>query len=433
MADILLIDIKSGALPPSPDPEPQPQEGYRVRYFDGVNPDPIKIQYVERGNDATPPTNPNPDPTYLVFNSWNNPSTNITNVRDIGAVYDTIDGKSYAFLSVTKHTGKTANIHLMTSNGYFVINWGDGTSDTIDTPVSGIQYKAIKTYTDYGDYVVSIEYVGTSYYTLGWNNGLKMVIGECSTTGDIYQNITGGGLMLKKFYMGRNVSPQFNYFVHLYNLEILTISTDVTSISNLYFLLNVIILIFPNSVTSLGNKVGFVCNVKNTFILPNTIITIGNLFGANSMVQYVIIPDSVTSLGNSFLETCHDLRSTFIGTSVNTIGIYCLRNSYANENFELSSNLTSVGSNFLMNQHYIKKITFGQLVSSIPSNSFGGNTRIEIIKCYASNPPILPSTLFNKLDGYLKIYVPDTAVNTYKNATNWSYYASCIFPLSDIE
>jgi len=32
-----------------------------------------------------------------------------------------------------------------------------------------------------------------------------------------------------------------------------------------------------------------------------------------------------------------------------------------------------------------------------------------------------------------KIYVPDSALNDYKTANNWSIIASYIYPLSDIE
>ena len=52
----------------------------------------------------------------------------------------------------------------------------------------------------------------------------------------------------------------------------------------------------------------------------------------------------------------------------------------------------------------------------------------------ATTPPSLGGSLINKswvratID---KLYVPDTSVNAYKTATNWSQYANIIKPLSE--
>ena len=55
------------------------------------------------------------------------------------------------------------------------------------------------------------------------------------------------------------------------------------------------------------------------------------------------------------------------------------------------------------------------------------------IICEGSTPPTLMSTSIQPLNGYFAIYVPDTAVDTYKGATNWSYYANYIYPMSDMD
>lgn len=63
---------------------------YKVQFFDpfGVL---LKVEYVNEGENATPPTPPTLD--LLTFNHWNHPGTNITRDENIGAIYDTTDGK----------------------------------------------------------------------------------------------------------------------------------------------------------------------------------------------------------------------------------------------------------------------------------------------------------------------------------------------------
>ena len=76
---------------------PEPTTGdYLVRFidFDGTI---LKSQWVDDGNDATAPTAPTHD--YLIFQEWNNSFTNITKDKDIGAIYETTNGKTYLFCS----------------------------------------------------------------------------------------------------------------------------------------------------------------------------------------------------------------------------------------------------------------------------------------------------------------------------------------------
>jgi hypothetical protein len=49
-----------------------------------------------------------------------------------------------------------------------------------------------------------------------------------------------------------------------------------------------------------------------------------------------------------------------------------------------------------------------------------------------STPPTYGDNSIYSLPAAAKFYVPDASVSTYREATNWSIYASRIFPISQL-
>ena len=100
------LPISAGAAPPA--------TGHIVRYFDpfGVL---IDTQTIVDGEDASAPTPPTL--SLLTFTEWNHDGVNITRDEDIGAVYDTTNGKSYIFVQVNALTGLQPTLYFQKSTG----------------------------------------------------------------------------------------------------------------------------------------------------------------------------------------------------------------------------------------------------------------------------------------------------------------------------
>lgn len=98
----------------------------------------------------------------------------------------------------------------------------------------------------------------------------------------------------------------------------------------------------------------------------------------------------------------------------------------------------------------LKYIDLPNTLTNIGAYTFNGCKTLEIIVCNAVNPPTLESNVFNNTNSTFKIYVPDgdltqtitnedgtteevtkAIVDWYKEATNWSTYASRIYPMTD--
>lgn len=79
----------------------------------------------------------------------------------------------------------------------------------------------------------------------------------------------------------------------------------------------------------------------------------------------------------------------------------------------------------------IQKIYFRD-IETIGSYCFQDCSRLETMVIDNITPPALQGYALNRTPSTMRIYVPDSAVDTYKAATGWSSYASKIHPMSEL-
>lgn len=98
----------------------------------------------------------------------------------------------------------------------------------------------------------------------------------------------------------------------------------------------------------------------------------------------------------------------------------------------LPINLIACDMGYVFARCPLRNIIFPATITSIKSHfMIEGCTALEYIKCLSKNPPtIVETTLLRANDTYL-IYVPDSSVDAYKAAANWSNFASRIKPMSE--
>ncbi len=82
--------------------------------------------------------------------------------------------------------------------------------------------------------------------------------------------------------------------------------------------------IVPDSVTSIGNSAFAGCSLISVEI-PDSVTSIGNSAFAGCSLISVEIPNSVTSIGNEAFAYCYSLTSVVIGDSVTSIGYAAFR------------------------------------------------------------------------------------------------------------
>lgn len=195
----------------------------------------------------------------------------------------------------------------------------------------------------------------------------------------------------------KNKTPNFNKLI---NGTITTVSEselgNIQSIGNNAFAYctSLTSITIPNSVTSIGKQAFYRCEDLTNITLPNSITSIGAAaFQDCSSLTSITIPNNVTILASGMCSDCTSLTSAVIPASVVNMGGYT---------FDGCTNLTSV-----------------TILATTPPRVYGASDSWSTF----GNTPIVNG------NGY--IYVPASAVDTYKAATGWSSYASKIRAITE--
>jgi hypothetical protein len=392
------------------DPGETPTDGdYLVRFidYDGTI---LKEEWVDSGEDATPPTLPdystatNKRPA-LTFQGWNNSYTNITGNKDIGATYIPTDDKTHVFVRLTVVSGKNLSLYLnKTDTSTLSIDWGD---EITTTHTDSGNFNTSHTYSDYGDYEIKIWISsGSGLYSFGNGGSTSVFVG-----GSQQQRRN----MLMYLFVGNNVSNISSYaFLTCYSL---------TSIS------------IPEGVTSIGNSAINQCYSLTSINIPEGVTSIGTYaFNQCRSLTSISIPEGVTSIGTYAFNECYSLTSISIPEGVTSIGTYAFCSCYSLTSISIPEGVTSIGTYAFCSCHSLTSINIPANVSSIGNSAFSSCYSILKYVFNRTTPPSLASTsVFTNINSITKIYVPDASVTAYKTASNWLTYADYIYPISEME
>lgn len=307
----------------------------------------------------------------------------------IGQSYITNDGKTRVYIELDE--GRLNPYLSVSVNGTAVIEWGDGTSNTI-TGTSTYQNQKITTqhiYASGGKYVISISVtgemaiVGQGYYSnmLLWNNQanqqkLNRYYNRC----------------IKKVEIGSNIILGYGALSFSELLESVSIPVGITTIGYEGFkqCRSLKIIILPSGVTSLDSEA--LSQLSNT--------------------KYISLPDSLVTFSSSPL------------VNVGLTKIYfSLAQTISDSQYQFSS---------LLNISYLK---MPNKLTSLNRDNFLYCDGLKFIDMseYTQIPSITGTPAFNNTPDDCKIIVPDDLYEDWIGTNNWSNIASRIIKKSDYD
>jgi len=398
-----------------------------VRFFD-IDGTILKQEYVTTGADATAPTTPNYDPKYLVFAEWNQAFTNVQRDLDVGAMYDTINGKTYIFVRITPRSEPLPVLNLEKSgSSLLTVDWGDG---TISTRTSGGRFTLQKPseYPAFGDYIITID----SQNAYGNRFGEQLFI---SSSSNISQAFASSVL---KIYMGINFTiVSLTIFRFCRAMSIISFNKNAGSgwnrrgFEGCHSLKH---LNAPTGSSLAGESLNNCRSLKNISRTDN-VLTLGSEgdFRSCFNLRKITPTNTITITGTgSYFQSCSNLTGDIVLTSGTTIVPGSTFNGCSSlESVTMLGNITSVGGSAFRDCYSLRELEFPASLTSIGAQAFFNCVSILEYTFLSTTPPSLANTnAFSGINAACKIYVPDANVNDYKTATNWSTYANYIYPLS---
>ena len=230
-------------------------------------------------------------------------------------------------------------------------------------------------------------------------------------------------------------------FRYCKKLALTELPDTITTIgaSAFYYCENLALTRLPNSLTTIDANAFYYCKKLALTELPNSLTTIGaNAFSSCSELALMQLPSGVKSLGNSCFYYCKKLALTELPSGLTSIGRQCFSNCEQLKITEIPSGVTWLNSTAFEKCISLTKLRVNASnISGIEAYTFDSCENLTEISFpnvtsvpNLSNVSAFDDTPIANGTGY--IYVPDTLVDSFKAATNWSTYADQIKPISEM-
>lgn len=142
-----------------------------------------------------------------------------------------------------------------------------------------------------------------------------------------------------------------------------------------------------------------------------------NTFNDCTSLTSIFIPNTIAEINYNFIGSTHVTSITFEESGDTPLVLIGSTSGYANGVFRMIAG---------------QKIVFPERLSELKNSALACTSDMTYVFTSTTPPNVTgDGTLGNVLKNS-KIYVPDSAVNTYKAATGFSDYANVIFPVSEL-
>jgi len=144
-------------------------------------------------------------------------------------------------------------------------------------------------------------------------------------------------------------------------------------------------------------------------------------------LESVQLPDNSMVIGNNSFDGCINLLNINMPTNVTKVGYA----AFLNTKLEDITIYGYIEARAFSNCSNLKTIIIQESVDNILDSVFINCITLQIVEFKSTTPPtIWNSNLFDGCPNTFKIYVPDSAVDTYKAVTQLSAFVDRILPVS---
>ena len=176
-------------------------------------------------------------------------------------------------------------------------------------------------------------------------------------------------------------------------------------------------------------------NGKGVIKFDGNVTKIGEsaFFGCQNL-KSVTIPESVTTIENNPFAYCDNLaefNGKFVSADKHCIIVNNVLQSFTPislKSYSIPNSIVSISNYAFVNCQSLTQIIIPKSISSIGNRAFDCCNSLKTVYCMPDTPPTLGDNAFGASSSTRKIYVPESLVNAYKTASNWSKYSSEIEP-----
>ena len=362
----------------------------------------------------------------LVFFEWNwsLDAIKAENCQiDVGAMYDTNDGKAHLHITIEEYASKVVSLVALGYNGYGgCIDWGDGSEILTVAAQTPTNYS--HEYQSAGNYVIKV-WADSTYIYLGYNSGSTNMFGATS-------NQKPQALLLRKAFVGTKCRVERYCFAYCSQLEYVTLN--------------------PNHGVSYGMCQGasnLVCchlakrNYKHNYYA----------FRDCGSLRCATLSDATTYISSGQFRNCNTLKRIRGKKSVIFSESY---NFYTCTALTEARGVMNSGSTAAFYQNFaLRKFEFGDASTGIPNQAFDscyalqsldipssvttiGSQALRNVLCMrklkfnsVTPPTVANANAFESFPADCVVEVPKGTLATYQAATNYASIAAQMVEVSE--
>lgn len=185
-----------------------------------------------------------------------------------------------------------------------------------------------------------------------------------------------------------------------------------------------------NCVETIGDGAFSGCTSMDFCRIPNSVKTIGNsAFSYSTTIVECSLPSGIETIGESAFRSAISLAYINLPNGVTSVGNYAFRDCLNFRYINIPNSLTTISEGLFYNCDGLSDIELHSGITSIGVDAFRNCDGMYTMTLHSTTPPTLGSNALSGTSANLKIYVPSSAVNTYKAASGWSTYANNIYAI----
>ena len=182
---------------------------------------------------------------------------------------------------------------------------------------------------------------------------------------------------------------------------------------------------FNKALSQIANNAFYGNTAITSITLPEGITAIGNYaFSSCRSLISISLPQSLKSIGSCAFEGCSALNNIELEQGVESIGQYAFTGCLLLKSVTIPDNVTAIPEGLFFGCRDLNTLYIGSGVTEIESHAFERCQKLRQFYCKALTPQFSCAAL--KLAPGSKVFVPQSAVEAYRQSDDWSRAADRI-------